>query len=126
MNETGKRRGMVRNIASLAGLAVFTGVVAVLEARQTAHDADPAVIELKVREAKRRQAQIAAEERKCRRDYLKMTIMHYLTLALLLVAMVLWTLLFLGSMISPSDAIRRGRPIPPPLDPTMPVPMPVL
>ncbi len=126
MNETRKRRGLARSIASLTGLATLTGVAAVLEARRTAHDNDPTVIDLQAQEAERQKAESDAEERKWRRHYLGMAIVHYLTLALLLVAAALLVILFFGSMAARDNAIRRGQPVPQTPDLTLPVPIPVL
>lgn len=122
MNEDGKRHGMVRNIAKLAGLAVLTGVVAVLEARQVAHHNDPAVIELRFQEEKRRRKAIADQEKRNRRYRWEMAILHYLTLALLLVALALFLILILGYALERNDAVRHGRPAPPVPDLTFPFP----
>jgi hypothetical protein len=126
MNETGKRRGLARSIASLAGVAVLTGVVTVPEVRQTAHDNDPAVIELRDQEAERQRSEDEAEERRWRRHDRVMAITHYLTLALILIAAALFFLLIFGSMVEREEAARHGKPVPPVPDLTLPYTVPVL
>lgn len=119
MNETGKGHGLTSSIVTLASLALFAGALVVLEARQTAHDNDPAVIELEAKQAERLEAEFKGEERKT-------TILHYLTLAILLATAAAWVIVLLGSIAAGDNAIRRGQPAPPMPDMTLPGSIPVL